>query len=161
MTFDLDLWPTDLNINRGHLLIKDYLPTKFEASWAKHSWVISCTRLKDTDIQTDRHVQSNTPLLFQRGINIRKSIQWWCVNPGSDSQEISLIWTKSAGTDFLFWTDGRFSNLENTLIQKYRPGTNVSRLTNHHCISQNIAIQWKNIAIYRNTFFLYRDTPTL
>ena len=37
MTFDLDLWPTDLNINRGHLLIKDYLPTKFEASGAKHS----------------------------------------------------------------------------------------------------------------------------
>ena len=41
---DLDLWPTDLNINRGHLLIKDYLPTKFEASGAKRSWVISCTR---------------------------------------------------------------------------------------------------------------------
>ena len=32
MTFDLDLLPTDLNINRGHLLIKDYPPTKFEAS---------------------------------------------------------------------------------------------------------------------------------
>ena len=44
MTFDLDLWPTDLNINRGHLLIKGYLPTKFEASGAKRSWVISCTR---------------------------------------------------------------------------------------------------------------------
>ena len=44
MTFDLDLWPTDLNINRGHLLIKDYLPTNFEASGAKRSWVISCTR---------------------------------------------------------------------------------------------------------------------
>ena len=44
MTFDLDLWPTDLNINRGHLLIKDYLPTKFEASGAKRSWIISCTR---------------------------------------------------------------------------------------------------------------------
>ena len=27
MTFDLDLWPTDLKINRDHLLIKDYLPT--------------------------------------------------------------------------------------------------------------------------------------
>ena len=52
MTFDLG--PTDLKINRGHLLTKDYLPTKFEASWAKHSWVISCTRLKDTDIPTDR-----------------------------------------------------------------------------------------------------------
>ena len=44
MTFDLDLWPTDLNINRGHLLIQDYLPTKFEPSGAKRSWVISCTR---------------------------------------------------------------------------------------------------------------------
>ena len=44
MTFDLDFWPTDLNINRGHLLIKDYLPSKFEASGAKRYWVISCTR---------------------------------------------------------------------------------------------------------------------
>ena len=44
MTFDLDLWPTDLTIPRDHLLIKDYLPTKFEASGAKHSWVIRCTR---------------------------------------------------------------------------------------------------------------------
>ena len=45
MTFDLDLSPTDLNMNRGHLIIKDYLPSsKFEASWAKHSWIISCTK---------------------------------------------------------------------------------------------------------------------
>ena len=44
MTFDLDLWRTDLNINRDHLLIKDYLPTKFEACGAKRSWVINCTR---------------------------------------------------------------------------------------------------------------------
>ena len=50
---DLWPWPTDLNINRGHLLIKDYLPTKFEACGAKPSWVISCTRLRDTDITTD------------------------------------------------------------------------------------------------------------
>ena len=42
MTFDLDLWPTDPK--RDHLLITDYLPTTFEASRAKHSWVISCTR---------------------------------------------------------------------------------------------------------------------
>ena len=129
MTFDPDLWPTDLKINRGHLLIKDYLPTKFEASGAKHFWVISCTRWSKlawpltltfdlltwksigiiylprtiylpslkllgqsilelsvaqgygiptyrptdipTDIPTDRHtdrqVQSNMPILFQRG----------------------------------------------------------------------------------------------
>ena len=38
-----DLWPTDLKINRDHLLTKDYLFTKFEASEAKCSWVISCT----------------------------------------------------------------------------------------------------------------------
>ena len=44
LTFYTDLWPTDLNINRGHVLIKEYLLTKFEASGAKHSWVISCTR---------------------------------------------------------------------------------------------------------------------
>ena len=41
MTFNLDLLPTDLNINTGHLLIKDYLPTKFEACGAKRSGVIS------------------------------------------------------------------------------------------------------------------------
>ena len=37
MTFDTDLLPTDLNINRGHLLTKDYLPTKYEASGTKRS----------------------------------------------------------------------------------------------------------------------------
>ena len=46
MTFDLDLWPTDLTINRDHLLIKDYLPTEFEASGAKGCWVIRCTRFE-------------------------------------------------------------------------------------------------------------------
>ena len=69
-----DLWPTDLNINRGHLLMEDYLPTKFEASGTKHSWVISCTRLRDTDIPTDRHVQINMPLLFQRGLKYCNSM---------------------------------------------------------------------------------------
>ena len=39
-----DLWPTNLKINKDHLLTKDYLPNKFEASGAKRSWVISCTR---------------------------------------------------------------------------------------------------------------------
>ena len=34
----------DLKINRDHLLIKDYLPTKFEASRTKRSLIISCTR---------------------------------------------------------------------------------------------------------------------
>ena len=34
----------DLNVNRDHVLVKNYLPTKFEASGANLSWVISCTR---------------------------------------------------------------------------------------------------------------------
>ena len=76
MTFDLDLWPTDLKINRDHLLIKDYLPTKFEASGAKCSWVISCTRLRATDIPTDRPTYRPTcamqyaPPFSKGGINI-------------------------------------------------------------------------------------------
>ena len=76
-----DLWPTDLTINRDHLLIKDYLPTKFEDSGAKHSWVISCTRLRDTNIPTNRHVQSNMPLLFSKGgikiYSLSLSIQYY------------------------------------------------------------------------------------
>ena len=41
-----DLSPSDLAINRDHVLIKDYLPTKFEASRAKCCWVIRCTRFE-------------------------------------------------------------------------------------------------------------------
>ena len=72
MTFDLE--PTDLKINRDHLLIKDYLPTKFEASGAKPSFFFLSYQLHKvkgdrhteqptdgpTDRQTDRHVQRNT-----------------------------------------------------------------------------------------------------
>ena len=36
LTFGLDLSPTDLNINKYHLLIMDDLPTRFEGSGAKH-----------------------------------------------------------------------------------------------------------------------------
>ena len=60
-------------------------------------------------------------------------LQWWFVNPGSNSPEISLVQTKSARTDFHKSTNGWFINPENSLIQKYPPGTNVSGLTNHHC----------------------------
>ena len=53
-------WPTDLNINRDHILIKDYLPPKFDAFRAKYSWVISCTKCGDqhylwpTDLSINR-----------------------------------------------------------------------------------------------------------
>ena len=61
-TFDLELWPSDLNINRDHLLIMDYLPTKFEAPGAKRSWVISCTRLRETDIPTEGPTDRQTDM---------------------------------------------------------------------------------------------------
>ena len=32
MAFDLDIWHTDLNIKRDHLLIKNDIPTKCEGS---------------------------------------------------------------------------------------------------------------------------------
>ena len=55
MTFGLDLVPSDLNtsINRDHLLIKEYLPTKFEAS-SILELSVALVRLRDTDIQTDQ-----------------------------------------------------------------------------------------------------------
>ena len=71
-----------------------------------------------------------------------KALQWWFVNPGSDNPEILLIRTKSMGTDFRFWTDGRFSNPENLLIRKYRQGTNVSGLRNHHCTCITYIYAW-------------------
>ena len=68
-----DLWPTDLNMNRDHLLIKDYLPTKFGASGAKRSWVISCTRLRDTNIPTNM-CNAICPSFFEGG----HKYQWCC-----------------------------------------------------------------------------------
>ena len=78
-----DLWPTDLNINRGHLLIKDYLPTKFEASGAKHPWVISCTRLRDTDILTDRHTSAKqyAPPFSKGGITLQVGLVKFVCGP--------------------------------------------------------------------------------
>ena len=55
----LDLWPTDLTMNRDHSLTKDNLSTGFEDP--EHNvW--------ETDRHADRYVQSNMLLLFQRGI---------------------------------------------------------------------------------------------
>ena len=79
LTFDLDLWPTDLNINRDRLLIKDYLPTKFGVSGAKPSGVISCTRLRDTDIPTDM-CNAICPSFFEGGIKIYISRMEWGAN---------------------------------------------------------------------------------
>ena len=79
LTFDpdLDLWPTDLKINRDHLLIKGYIHTKFEVKPVKRSQVIRCTSYgRPTDRPTDRPTNRPTcatlyaPLFSKGGINI-------------------------------------------------------------------------------------------
>ena len=78
LTFDSDLSPTDLNIERDHLLIKDLKPTKYEVSGAKRSRVISYTRLRDTDLPTDM-CKAICPSLFKGGSNnVNLSIFVFC-----------------------------------------------------------------------------------
>ena len=118
-----DLWPTDLKINRDHLLIKGYLPTKFEVSGAKPSWVISCTRLRATDIPTDRPTYRPTdrcnaicPSFFKGGhnkykilsrINYSSTSETSLLSSGFDppnrilaNQRLHLGWIKSCHIDF-------------------------------------------------------------
>ena len=51
MTYDLG--PTDLNINRGDLLIKDYLHTTFEAFGAKRFLTYQLHNVWETDMTFD------------------------------------------------------------------------------------------------------------
>ena len=71
----LEFWPTDLNINRDHLLIKDYQHTKFEATGAKRSLIIRyprCGRLTwpltlTFDLLTENHqlIKDYLPTKFE------------------------------------------------------------------------------------------------
>ena len=85
-------------------------------------------------------------------------IQWWFVNPGSDSREISLVRTKSVGTNFHIQTNGWFSNPENSLIRIYWPGTNVSGLTIHHCIYCIHSVGW-NVKVKVKWRLQFPDCP--
>ena len=64
-------WPTDVSINRDHLLNKDFLPTKFEASWTKRSVVIRRRRCGETGITFDLDLWP-TDLNINRGIKLIK-----------------------------------------------------------------------------------------
>ena len=89
-------------------------------------------------------------------------VQWWFVNPGSDNPEISIIRTKSAGTNFRSWTDGRFSNPENLLIRKYRTGTKMFRINES---SLYMDLSWHNTDQVRDssrlTYFYRSYCPLL
>ena len=72
-TFNLDLWPTNLNINRDHQHNKDHLHTNFEISEVMHSGVILCTVWK-TNIQPNWQLQSN--IYFGRGGGNYNTLHW-------------------------------------------------------------------------------------
>ena len=62
---DLDLWPCELNINRGYLLYRGIHCTKFSIFPAKRSREIEHPLLS---LQTNRQVQNNMPPFFKGGI---------------------------------------------------------------------------------------------
>jgi hypothetical protein len=72
---DLDLWPLDPKINRGHLLVMTNHHTKFEVPRPKGSLVITRKPFGlRTDGPTDRQVQSNIPPFLRNGGIITKEI---------------------------------------------------------------------------------------
>ena len=54
-------------MNSSEYFLPDTVPTKFEASVAKYSWVIHYKRLRETNIPNNEHVQSNMLLLLWKG----------------------------------------------------------------------------------------------
>ena len=116
---DLWLWPTDLNINRDHLLIKDYLPTKFEAFEAKHSWVISCTR----------YGRSTWPLTLSFDLLTWKSIGifylYWTIYPPSlklvGQSIVELSVAQGIEDQHDLWPTDLNINRDHLLIKDYLP----------------------------------------
>ena len=74
LIFDLDLWPTNPDIDRNHLLTKDYLLSKLEVCGAKQLHKVKEYRHKY--LPTDQHLQSNMPLLLWRGHKYEVSISY-------------------------------------------------------------------------------------
>jgi hypothetical protein len=91
---DLDLWPSDLKINRGHLQIMTNLHAKYEDCVSKESYVIWRTRKNrrtarrpdgrpagQTDVRTDKliPVYPFTTLLCG-GIKKRNNVAKWLLD---------------------------------------------------------------------------------
>ena len=108
LTFDPYLWPIDLNINRDHLLIMDYLPTRFEVTGekrAKRSWVICRTRCEfdldhcPTDLNINRDhllIKDYLPIKFETS-GARRSCVISC------TRWSRLAWPLTLAFDLLTW----------------------------------------------------------
>jgi hypothetical protein len=69
---DLDLWPSDFKISRGHLRVMINVPLKCHDPRPKRSWVIiqKPSGGRTYGWRTDRHVQNNKHPLLRRGAYI-------------------------------------------------------------------------------------------
>ena len=63
---DLDLYPIERQINKEYLLSLTNVCMKFEKAGPYQTLVTDWTRLYTTDRRTERQVQSNITLFFER-----------------------------------------------------------------------------------------------
>ena len=86
--FDLDLWPSDLNINRDHLITMDYLPTTFEGCgtkryWSRLAWPLTSHLDLWPDLNINRnhlHIKDYLPTKFEASRANHSwaiSCTWW------------------------------------------------------------------------------------
>ena len=71
---DLDLYPIECQINKEYLLSLTNVCMKFEKAGPYQTLVTDWTRLYTTDRRTERQVQSNITLFFERGGGTKSSL---------------------------------------------------------------------------------------
>ena len=122
MTFDLDLWSIDLTINRDHLLIKDYLPTKFEAPGAKRCWVIRCTRFGRLTWSLTLTFDLLTWLSIGIIYSSRTTYQVWSLwGKALLSYPLHKVWETDMTFDLDLWPTDPTINRDHLLIKDYLP----------------------------------------
>ena len=88
---DLDLWPSDLKINRGHLLVMINVPMKFHDPRPKRSWVIVWQPPGGRTDRTTDMSKAIYPLFFEGGNNKNFNIFEHAHPPALHHQSISRI----------------------------------------------------------------------
>ena len=140
MTFDVNLWPTDLIINKGLTSNHQGLSTTYQvwSFWGKayltHKFSVGQgKRDQHTDGRTEGHVQSNMPSFFKGG-------------GGHNKYSVSLI-IEQHDTDILLGTVCRFWNTQRCWkvldkccqswlnSQTFSVWTSNTFLLKHHCTS--------------------------
>ena len=123
LTFDLDLWPTDLNVNRDHLLIKDHLPTKFEASGAKRCWVIRCTRFERLTwpLTLDLVTWLSIGIMYSSRTIYLPSLKLLGQSVVEFTYPLHKVWKTDMTFDLDLWPTDLTINRDHLLIKDYLP----------------------------------------